>query len=233
MADKLYPIDVFIYNHIKFFTEKGEGHCFQTNERIAQEINRHKVNVSRSISKLHRMGYISIDKSNGRMLSTIKDLPVKAVDNLAKDDDKIAMLVDILAMDFDNLAMDKLIISLRGVDNLAKHNIEFKLRYLNNIYNINNTPSEKPKTSEKEYAFEGDVIKLNQKDFDAWQKKYDLLDLPFELEKRDIWLSGQEKVGNWFISTKQYLLTLQKKKADEKKEDEEYKQRMCKSWWRE
>lgn len=87
--------------------------------------------------------------------------------------------------------------------------------------------------AEKEYAFEGDVIKLNQKDYDAWQKKYDLLDLPFELEKRDIWLSGQEKVGNWFISTKQYLLTLQKKKADEKKEDEEYKQRMCKSWWRE
>lgn len=87
--------------------------------------------------------------------------------------------------------------------------------------------------AEKEYAFEGDVIKLNKKDFDAWQKKYYLLDLPFELEKRDIWLSGQEKVGNWFISTKQYLLTLQKKKADEKKEDEEYKQRMCKSWWRE
>lgn len=87
--------------------------------------------------------------------------------------------------------------------------------------------------AEKEYAFEGDVIKLNQKDYDAWQKKYDLLDLPFELEKRDIWLSGQEKVGNWFISTKQYLLTMQKKKADEKKEEEEYKQRMCKSWWRE
>ncbi len=101
------------------------------------------------------------------------------------------------------------------------------------IINKEKEKEKESKTTEKEYAFEGDVIKLNQKDYDAWQKKYDLLDLAFELEKRDIWLSGQEKVGNWFISTKQYLLTLQKKKADEKKEDEEYKQRMCKSWWRE
>lgn len=152
-TDRIYPVDVFVYNHIKFFTEKCGGYCFQSNEKIANEIGRHKTNISRSISKLIRMGYVKSEKENGRKLSTALDLNIKNVDNLAMPcdnlakvdsdklatfDDKIAMLVDILAMPCDNLAMDKVIKSLRGCDNLAKQNIEFKLKYLNNIYLNNN-----------------------------------------------------------------------------------------------
>ena len=135
--NRLYPVDIMVYEHIKFFTEKGELKCCcQSNSKIGDEIGRHKTNISRSISKLKNLGYIKIEDDNGRKLSTTdKQISVKysktPIDNLAMADDNLAMLVDILATPVDNLAMDRLIISLRGVDNLAKHNIEFKLRYLN------------------------------------------------------------------------------------------------------
>lgn len=83
--------------------------------------------------------------------------------------------------------------------------------------------------TEKEYAFEGKVIKLNQKDYNEWKEKFNLLDFDYELEKRDIWLSGQENTKSWFISTKQYFLGLQREK--EKAREEE--RRLMSNWWRE
>jgi hypothetical protein len=79
------------------------------------------------------------------------------------------------------------------------------------------------------YKFKGSVIKLNEKDYSAWKERFNLLDFDFELEKRDIWLSGQENVKDWFISTQQYFLTLQRNK--EKAREEE--RRLLSSWWRE
>ena len=83
--------------------------------------------------------------------------------------------------------------------------------------------------TEKEYVFEGEVIKLNQKDYDSWKEKFNLLDFDYELEKRDIWLSGQENTKNWFLSTKQYFLGLQREKEKAKEEEA----RLMTSWWRE
>ncbi len=90
----------------------------------------------------------------------------------------------------------------------------------NNIYNnINNNI----------YKYSGTVIKLNEKDYNNWQERFDLLDLKYELDKRDIWLASQTNNKNWFISTQQYLLTVQRKKEKEK----ETQDKISQPWWRE
>lgn len=62
--------------------------------------------------------------------------------------------------------------------------------------------------NQKKYAFNGKIIKLNQKDFDNWQKAYPDLNLYGECLLRDDWLSKQpqESVKDWFVSTSQYFL---------------------------
>ncbi|KEY56951.1 hypothetical protein [Serratia sp. DD3] len=54
------------------------------------------------------------------------------------------------------------------------------------------------------YAFEGQVIRLNHKDFNAWAQLYPLIDLNYELQKLDIEFSHQ-KPKNWFITASQKL----------------------------
>lgn len=76
------------------------------------------------------------------------------------------------------------------------------------------------KEKDKKYAFEGKVIKLNQKDYDSWKEQFNLLDLDYELKRRDIWLASEPETTQkkWFMSTQLRLLTLQK----EEKEKKEY-----------
>jgi hypothetical protein len=92
-----------------------------------------------------------------------------------------------------------------------------------------NTKHKLKTETEKEYVFEGEVIKLNEKDYNEWKEKFNLLDFDYELEKRDIWLSGQENTKSWFISTKQYFLGLQREKEKAKEEEA----RLMSNWWRE
>lgn len=68
---------------------------------------------------------------------------------------------------------------------------------------INNSSDEPSK-----YAFEGKIVKLNQKNFDEWKKAYPNLNLYAELLQRDRWLQKQpEDVHkNWFMSTSQYFI---------------------------
>lgn len=94
---------------------------------------------------------------------------------------------------------------------------------------LNNNNRNNITETKKEYAYKGEVIKLNQKDYDSWKEKFNLLDFDYELEKRDIWLSGQENTKNWFLSTKQYFLGLQREKEKAKEEES----RLMTSWWRE
>lgn len=62
---------------------------------------------------------------------------------------------------------------------------------------------------QKEYAFNGGVIKLSQKHFDSWTKAYANLPLQAELTARDAYLSSDRATNddrkNWFISTSKYL----------------------------
>lgn len=94
---------------------------------------------------------------------------------------------------------------------------------------LNNNNRNNLTETKKDYAYNGEVIKLNQKDYNEWKEKFNLLDFDYELEKRDIWLSAQENTKSWFISTKQYFLGLQREK--EKAREEE--RRLMSNWWRE
>lgn len=62
---------------------------------------------------------------------------------------------------------------------------------------------------EKEYAFNGTVLKLSQKHFDNWAKAYSNISLLAELTARDAWLASDRATNddrkNWFISTSKYL----------------------------
>ena len=75
------------------------------------------------------------------------------------------------------------------------------------------------KDKDNKYYFNGYVIKLNKKDFDDWRNIYPNLDLDSELQKRDIWLNNCENPPkNWFISTMQYFVDLNKKNKPVKKD---------------
>lgn len=54
------------------------------------------------------------------------------------------------------------------------------------------------------YAFEGKIVRLNHKDYQAWLTLYPLIDLNYELQKLDIEFS-HEKPKNWFITASQKL----------------------------
>lgn len=85
----------------------------------------------------------------------------------------------------------------------------------NNIYNtipdqtrLDYKGGEPP---EKKYTFEGEVIKLTQKDYDRWKLAYPDLNLYAELLVRDKYLAGLEPNDkarqNWFMSTAQYFVS--------------------------
>lgn len=54
------------------------------------------------------------------------------------------------------------------------------------------------------YAFEGQIVRLNHKDYQAWLNLYPLIDLNYELQKLDIEFS-HDKPKNWFITASQKL----------------------------
>ena len=67
----------------------------------------------------------------------------------------------------------------------------------------------------KEYKYIGNIIKLNDKDYNDWEKKYSGLDLKYNLDRIDIWLSEKikekpEYKSKWFFMVQQMLLKNQK-----------------------
>lgn len=58
MTNKLIPLDLFVYNRIKFFTEKKQGFCYETNRSLAEITGRSIPRISNSISKLIKNGYV-------------------------------------------------------------------------------------------------------------------------------------------------------------------------------
>ena len=87
-------------------------------------------------------------------------------------------------------------------------------RYRQRFKTVSETPPETETETEKNkrgYAFEGSVIKLNQRDFSRWQKAYASLDLMAVLQSRDDWLAGQDDATRkkWFNSTSNWLASKQ------------------------
>ncbi|WP_313382838.1 hypothetical protein [Pantoea sp.] len=62
------------------------------------------------------------------------------------------------------------------------------------------------------YAFEGNIVRLNHKDYEAWKKLYPNIDLNHELQKLDIEFT-HEKPKNWFITASNKLSYQQKQAA--------------------
>lgn len=81
----------------------------------------------------------------------------------------------------------------------------------NNIYNNTPlTPQEdegEKKVMEKAYAFEGEFVKLNQKDFNRWKQAFPNVELEGFLTSYDAWLKKQpEKVQkDWYMRCSGYL----------------------------
>jgi hypothetical protein len=56
------------------------------------------------------------------------------------------------------------------------------------------------------YAFSGEVIRLNRRDFDLWRDNFPALDLGAELAAHDAYLSGQpDGRRNWYTRTANQL----------------------------
>ncbi|MDE9545266.1 hypothetical protein [Xenorhabdus bovienii] len=68
--------------------------------------------------------------------------------------------------------------------------------------NKNQSASVHPMSSQ--YAFEGQVIRLNHKDYSAWAGLYTNIDLQHELQRLDLEFQA-EKPKNWYITTSQKL----------------------------
>jgi len=54
------------------------------------------------------------------------------------------------------------------------------------------------------YAFEGNIVRLNHKDYESWKALYPNIDLQYELQKLDIEFT-HDKPKNWFITASQKL----------------------------
>ncbi|VTP12642.1 hypothetical protein PUATCC27989T_00454 [Phytobacter ursingii] len=63
------------------------------------------------------------------------------------------------------------------------------------------------------YAFEGNIVRLNHKDYEAWKRLYPNINLNYELEKLDIEFT-HEKPKNWFITASQKLSYQNKQAAN-------------------
>ena len=74
-----------------------------------------------------------------------------------------------------------------------------------------------------EYAFDGNTIKLQQKDYDRWIKAFkNIPNLDAVLQSRDDWLTYDAEIKTqkrWFLSTSAYLATQDRKAALENKRD--------------
>ncbi|MCE7073675.1 DUF1376 domain-containing protein [Dyadobacter sp. CY327] len=57
------------------------------------------------------------------------------------------------------------------------------------------------KDIEKDYAFNGHVIKLSDSDWDKWTALYPRVDLYKYLDERDNWLAREGRDDGWFLST--------------------------------
>lgn len=90
---------------------------------------------------------------------------------------------------------------------------ESKNQEYNNIYNTPLTPQEgkneaHEEISEKEkYAFEGEIVKLNENDFNRWKDAYPNVELKAFLTSYDNWIKGQpeEVKKEWFPRCSGYL----------------------------
>jgi uncharacterized protein YdaU (DUF1376 family) len=144
-----------------------------------------------------------------------------------------ARLLPMLTVEGDRLTQKRLRLELVHVSNLRKKNSEnAKARWGKNnkladaVASVSDMPNECPQTQTQTHkekvkeeganapvplkanlAWQGRVIRLTAKDFDAWKSAYAALDLAAELIARDAWLAEQppDIRRRWYGSTSKFL----------------------------
>lgn len=82
------------------------------------------------------------------------------------------------------------------------------------IYTEADTDKKKSNPPKGGYVFEGQVIRLQRREYDAWKKAYPDIDLQASLQSRDDWLATEaddKARARWFMSTSNHLANLQQK----------------------
>lgn len=90
LTNKLYPLDIAIYNRIKYFEKEKSGFCFETNASFSLKLNRTPQRISSSINKLLKLGYIKNEGSKWcRQLKTTEKTPEYTFLNFNKTDNTL------------------------------------------------------------------------------------------------------------------------------------------------
>ncbi|NDK07848.1 hypothetical protein EOM39_01220 [Candidatus Gracilibacteria bacterium] len=58
ITSKIYPLDILIYQRVKYFVEQKDGFCYESNLSLSKALNRSTQRISMSISKLIKLGYL-------------------------------------------------------------------------------------------------------------------------------------------------------------------------------
>lgn len=152
ITDKLYPIDIFIYNRIKYFNKQKNNACFESNKSLSDAIGRSIPRISRSVNKLIKLGYVKNKGSAWARQMYITDKQLKQTLNLTdmslNKNDKTINLTDkgiisemlITLYKTDKALLTKAIRDFNKSDNIVKENKRLELI---DIVKDNNTVKEK------------------------------------------------------------------------------------------
>ncbi|NCC70322.1 hypothetical protein EOM09_01955 [bacterium] len=73
---KIYPLDILIYQRVKYFTEQKDGFCYESNISLSKQFNRSTQRISSSIQKLIRLEYLKNDGTIQQRQLKITDKPL-------------------------------------------------------------------------------------------------------------------------------------------------------------
>ena len=73
---KIYPLDILIYQRVKYFTEQKDGFCYESNISLSKQFNRSTQRISSSIQKLIRLKYLKNDGTIQQRQLKITDKPL-------------------------------------------------------------------------------------------------------------------------------------------------------------
>lgn len=161
----------------------NENHCFASNEYFSNLVGVSTINVSKSINKLIKLGYVEKVSFNGR------ERFLRSLLSFTISEPYHSRQVCIITGDKHN--------------NISNKPIKEK--------EINKEKLDYPPEHERDIKWSGSVISLNFKDYYEWKKLYPNIDLDDMLTNRDNWLrdkADDRARRNWFISTKAYFKKL-------------------------
>ena len=140
-----------------------------------------------------------------KLFGILPEVDPKLVQSLPEVDPKLVQSLPEVCPKIDNENND--LACAHVYDNNINNNI--KKQNITNITNITDSAAAPACLSDdgKKYAFEGEVIRLKQKDFDDWQRAYPDLNIYAECVVRDSWLREQPESERkrWFMSTAAYF----------------------------